>query len=43
MKRSEHVGIVFGAGSSRRLGRPKQSLPLGDTTLLGWVMCDVEA
>ena len=37
------VGIVLGAGSSRRLGRPKQSLPLGDTTLLGWVMRDVEA
>jgi molybdenum cofactor cytidylyltransferase len=37
------VGIVLGAGSSRRLGRPKQTLPLGDTTLLGWVMRDVEA
>jgi molybdenum cofactor cytidylyltransferase len=37
------VGIVLGAGASRRLGRPKQSLPLGDTTLLGWVMRDVEA
>jgi molybdenum cofactor cytidylyltransferase len=36
------VGIVLGAGSSRRLGRPKQTLPLGDTTLLGWVMRDVE-
>jgi molybdenum cofactor cytidylyltransferase len=36
-------GIVLGAGASRRLGRPKQSLPLGDTTLLGWVMRDVEA
>ena len=32
------VGIVLGAGSSRRLGRPKQTLPLGDTTLLGWVV-----
>lgn len=37
------VGIVLGAGSSRRLGRPKQTLPLGQTTLLGWVMRDVEA
>jgi molybdenum cofactor cytidylyltransferase len=37
------IGIVLGAGSSRRLGRPKQTLPLGDTTLLGWVMRDVEA
>lgn len=36
------VGIVLGAGSSRRMGRPKQTLPLGDTTLLGWVMRDVE-
>lgn len=37
------VGIVMGAGASRRLGRPKQSLPLGDTTLLGWVLRDAEA
>lgn len=36
-------GIVLGAGSSRRLGRPKQTLPLGDTTLLGWVVREVEA
>jgi molybdenum cofactor cytidylyltransferase len=36
------VAIVLGAGSSRRLGRPKQTLPLGDTTLLGWVMRDAE-
>lgn len=36
-------GIVLGAGSSRRLGRPKQTLALGDTTLLGWVVRDVEA
>jgi molybdenum cofactor cytidylyltransferase len=40
---AEVVGIVLGAGSSRRLGRPKQTLPLGETTLLGWVMRDVEA
>ncbi len=37
------VGIVLGAGGSRRLGRPKQTLPFGDTTLLGWVLRDVEA
>jgi len=36
------VGIVLGAGSSRRLGRPKQTLPLGDTTVLGWVVRDTE-
>jgi molybdenum cofactor cytidylyltransferase len=36
-------GVVLGAGSSRRLGRPKQTLPLGDTTLLGRVVGDVEA
>jgi molybdenum cofactor cytidylyltransferase len=36
------AGIVLGAGSSRRLGRPKQTLPFGDTTLLGWVLRDVE-
>lgn len=29
------VGIVLGAGSSRRLGRPKQTLPLLDSTILG--------
>jgi len=27
--------VVLAAGSSRRLGRPKQTLPLSDTTLLG--------
>lgn len=37
------IGVVLGAGASRRLGRPKQTLALGDTTLLGWVMRDVEA
>lgn len=35
--------IVLGAGSSRRLGRPKQTLPFGHTTLLGWVVGEVEA
>ena len=32
------VGIVLGAGSSSRLGRPKQTLPLGNSTVLGWVV-----
>ncbi len=36
-------GIVLGAGGSRRLGRPKQTLALGDTTLLGWVVGNAEA
>jgi molybdenum cofactor cytidylyltransferase len=36
------VGIVLGAGESKRLGRPKQTLPFGDTTLLGHVLRDVE-
>lgn len=37
------VGVILGAGSSRRLGRPKQTLALGDTTLLGWVVREAEA
>jgi molybdenum cofactor cytidylyltransferase len=37
------VGIILGAGSSRRLGTPKQLLRLGDTTLLGWALRDAEA
>ncbi len=37
------VGIVLGAGASKRLGRPKQTLPFGDTTLLGWTLRNVEA
>jgi molybdenum cofactor cytidylyltransferase len=36
------VGIVLGAGSSKRLGRPKQTLRFGSTTLLGHVVADVE-
>jgi molybdenum cofactor cytidylyltransferase len=37
------VGVVLGAGSSTRLGRPKQLLPLGERTLLGHVLADIEA
>jgi len=36
------VGLVLGAGLSTRLGRPKQSLALGDTSLLGWVVREAE-
>jgi molybdenum cofactor cytidylyltransferase len=39
----ELVGVVLGAGSSRRLGRPKQSLAFGGETLLSHVMVDIEA
>ena len=42
MAGAEVVGVLLGAGSSRRLGRPKQTLPLGDTTLLGWTLRDAE-
>jgi molybdenum cofactor cytidylyltransferase len=31
-------GLVLAAGGSKRLGRPKQTLPYGDTTLLGHVL-----
>jgi molybdenum cofactor cytidylyltransferase len=37
------VGIVLAAGSSTRLGRPKQTLAFGPTTLLAHVVADVEA
>jgi molybdenum cofactor cytidylyltransferase len=42
MVHEEVVGVLLGAGSSRRLGRPKQTLPLGDTTVLGWTLRDAE-
>jgi molybdenum cofactor cytidylyltransferase len=32
------AGLVLAAGGSSRLGRPKQTLPYGDTTLLGHVL-----
>lgn len=31
-------GLILGAGASQRFGEPKQLLPFGDTTLLGWVV-----
>lgn len=37
------IGILLAAGASRRLGRPKQTLPFGDTTLLGWTLRTAEA
>jgi molybdenum cofactor cytidylyltransferase len=39
----EVVGVVLAAGSSRRLGRPKQTLAFGGRTLLAHVVADVEA
>ena len=37
------TGLVLAAGGSRRLGRPKQLLPYGDTTLLGHVVATARA
>ena len=39
---SDIVGIVLGAGASRRLGRPKQTLRLGSRSLLGHVVDQAE-
>lgn len=36
-------GLILGAGASSRLGQPKQLLPFKGTTLLGWVVAQVEA
>src|SRR5512143_2760445 len=38
----EVVGVVLGAGRSTRLARPKQLLPLVDTTVLGWAVRHAE-
>jgi molybdenum cofactor cytidylyltransferase len=37
------VGVLLGAGSSRRLGRPKQSLMLGEHTVLARSLAAAEA
>ena len=37
------VGVVLGAGSSRRLGRPKQTLDFGGQSLLSHVLTDIES
>ena len=35
-------GLILGAGSSERLGQPKQLLPFRGTTLLGWVVAQTQ-
>ncbi|HEU0173585.1 MAG TPA: nucleotidyltransferase family protein [Blastocatellia bacterium] len=35
-------GLVLGAGASSRFGQPKQLLPYGGSTLLGWVINQAE-
>ena len=35
-------GLILGAGASERLGQPKQLLPFGGTTLLGWVIAQTQ-
>jgi molybdenum cofactor cytidylyltransferase len=42
MSRPFLTGLVLAAGSSRRLGRPKQLLPYQGTTLLGWAVGQAE-
>jgi molybdenum cofactor cytidylyltransferase len=37
------AGLALAAGGSSRLGRPKQTLPYGDTTLLGHVLGSARA
>jgi molybdenum cofactor cytidylyltransferase len=37
------AGLILAAGGSSRLGRPKQTLPYGDTTLLGHVLGSARA
>jgi molybdenum cofactor cytidylyltransferase len=41
--RSFVSGLVLAAGASTRLGQPKQLLPMGSTTLLGWVLAEARA
>ena len=36
-------GLILGAGASTRLGPPKQLLPFGDTTMLGWVVAQAQS
>lgn len=43
MKRRFLTGLVLAAGSSKRLGQPKQLLPYRGTTLLGWTIAQAEA
>jgi molybdenum cofactor cytidylyltransferase len=35
-------GLILGAGASQRFGEPKQLLPFGNTTLLGWVVSQAQ-
>lgn len=42
MRREFLSGLILGAGSSIRLGRPKQLLPFKGTTLLGWAVAQAE-
>jgi molybdenum cofactor cytidylyltransferase len=35
-------GLILGAGASQRFGEPKQLLPFGDTTLLGWIVSQAQ-
>lgn len=43
MTRRFLTGLVLAAGSSKRLGQPKQLLPYRGTTLLGWALAQAEA
>lgn len=43
MRRRFLTGLVLAAGSSKRLGQPKQLLPYRGTTLLGWAIAQAEA
>ena len=42
-ERSFLTALVLAAGSSKRLGQPKQLLPFRGTTLLGWTIAQAEA